>query len=90
MAALTSAQVIPKYVAGDAEQVCTFALKNVSTGDTIDLGTIGDNASFLFIYKAVVVTGTGAAGIAGVAGTIVTMPSGLPANSSGYMTVVGC
>lgn len=90
MAVLTSAQVIPKYVSGDAEQTALFALKNVNAGDTIDLGTIGNNASFLFIYKAVVVTPAGAAGIASVAGTVVTMPAALPANASGYLTVVGC
>lgn len=90
MAVLTPAQVIPKYVAGDAEQVVLFALKNVSAADTIDLSTIGNNASFLFIYKAVVVTGAGAAAAATVVGTVVTMPTGMPANSSGYLTVVGC
>lgn len=90
MAVLTSAQVIPKYVAGDAEQVCLFALKNVNAGDTIDLSTIGNNASFLFIYKAVVVTGAGNAGVAGTAGTVVTMPAALAPNTSGYLTVVGC
>lgn len=90
MAVLSSAQVIPKYVAGDAEQVCLFALKNVNAGDTIDLATIGNNASFLFIYKAVVVTASGAAGVATVTGTVVTMPAALSANSSGYLTVVGC
>jgi hypothetical protein len=90
MAVLTGAQVIPKYIAGDAEQVVLFALKNVNPGDTIDLATIGNNASFLFIYKAVVVTGAGQAGIAATAGTVVTMPAALPANAAGYLTVVGC
>ncbi len=61
MAILTNASVIPKYVSGDADQIALFALKNVNGGDTIDLSVIGNNASFQLIFKAIMLSTTGAA-----------------------------
>lgn len=89
MAALTTAQVVPKYVTGDADMIGLFALKNVGGGDTIDLATLGQPA-FQVVVKAVVIATTGAAGVCNFAGTVVTLPAAVAPGSAGYLTVWGC
>jgi hypothetical protein len=87
VATLTSANVIPVYQDGKADLIGLFALRKVSTGDTIDLATVSN----LQIVKAGVVLGVSdfVEIAATFTGTVVTMPSGL-ANSSGYLLVLGC
>jgi hypothetical protein len=87
MAVLTAQNVISVYSAGQADLVKLFALRKVSTGDTIDLANISD----MLIVKAGVVLGVSdfAEIAANFTGTVVTMPAGLT-NSSAYLLVTGC
>lgn len=90
MAVLTGANVIPVYTAGQADQVALYALKDVTADDTIDLATIGNNASFQVIERGVVMGVSAFVELAAAfAGTVVTMPGGL-SHSSGYLLVWGC
>lgn len=87
MAILTGVNVAAVYTAGQADLIRLYALRNVSTGDTIDLSTITD----ILIVKAGVVLGVSdfVEIAATFTGTVVTMPSGL-SHSSGYLLVLGC
>jgi hypothetical protein len=87
MAVLTSQNVISVYSAGQADLVKLFALRKVTTGDTIDLATVSD----ILIVKAGVVLGVSdfVEIAANFTGTTVTMPAGLT-NSSAYLLVTGC
>lgn len=88
-AVLTSNNVKPVYTAGQATLIALYALANVSVNDTIDLGTIGNNASFMVIKSAVVLGDDVFVAIAAnFTGTVVTMPPGLSANSA-YLLVRG-
>jgi hypothetical protein len=90
VAVLTLSQVIPVYVAGQADIIALFGLRNVTTGDTIDLATIGSNASFQVVKRAVMLGVSDFVEIAAsFTGTVVTMPTGL-ANSSAYLLAWGC
>jgi hypothetical protein len=89
VAVLTTTQVIPKYVTGDADVIGLFALKNVAGGDTVDLATL-PAPTFQLIIKAVLITTSGFAAVVNFAGTVITMPAGMPAGSVGYLTVWGC
>lgn len=90
MAVLSPNQVNPVYIYGTADLTVLYALRNVTAGDTADLSTIGNNASFLVVKRAVCLGVSDFVEIAvSFTGTVVTMPSGL-ANSSAYLLVWGC
>lgn len=84
MAVLSQDKVVRQWSSGDAEKTAVYALKRVTTGDTIDLV-----ADFSELKRAVAV-GTTVAGqaVVTVAGTVATMPAGL-ANDAGFMMVYG-
>lgn len=87
---LDASHILPAYVYGQADIIALFALRNVSTGDTADLSTVGNNASFQIIKRAVILGVSDFVEIAAdFTGTVVTMPSGL-ANSSAYLLAWGC
>lgn len=72
------------YAAGQADVVCLFALRGVTTGDTADL-----SAWLQTINRGVVLGVSSFVEIAATwTGTVVTMPSGLAADD-GYLLVVG-
>jgi hypothetical protein len=84
---LTTANVIPVFQAGQADLVALFALRHVTTGDTIDLATI---TSFQNIKQAVVMGVSAFVEIAATfTGTTVTMPGGLSGDSA-YLLAWGC
>lgn len=87
MATLAAAQVIPVYTAGAADLVALFALRFVSTGDTIDVATL---TNFQIVKAGVVMGVSDFVEIAATfTGTVVTMPAGLN-HSSGYLLIWGC
>jgi len=84
MAALTPNQVFKLFSDGDADRVALYALRKVTTGDTIDLTN-----DFMVCKQAAVVAATAAdSQAAACSGVSVTMPAGL-ANDAGYMIVWG-
>lgn len=88
-AVLTAANVIPQYTMGGADLLGLYALRNVSTGDTIDLATLG-TPTFQHISRGVVLGISDFVEIAAdFSGTVVTMPGGL-SHSSAYLLVWGC
>ena len=84
-----TALVAPKnvqllFTAGNPDVIVLFALKNVTTGDTFDVG-----GWLQFINRAVVLGIISFVEIAAsFSGTVVTMPSGL-SNDAGYMLLWG-
>ena len=87
MATLTIVNVKPVYQTGVADLVALFAMRKVTTGDTIDIATISD---FQIVKAGVVMGVSDFVEIAATfAGTVVTMPAGL-ANSSAFLLVLGC
>jgi hypothetical protein len=88
MVALGTANVVKVFADGDSDQVALYAMRNVTTGDTINVGP-GGLADFLGVKQAVVL-GTTVAGIAnpGIAGTALTIPAGM-AGDAAYMLVWG-
>jgi flagella basal body P-ring formation protein FlgA len=87
VATLTSANVIPVYLDGKADLIGLFALRKVSTGDTIDLSSV---CNFQIVKAGVVLGVSDFVEIAATfTGTVVTMPSGLT-SSSGYLLCLGC
>jgi hypothetical protein len=85
MAVLSTDQVTRQWFDGVAERTAVYALKNVNTGDTADLV-----ADFTVLKRAVMIGATVAGAIsASVAGTIVTMPTGLTADAA-FLMVFGC
>lgn len=87
MATLTSANCTLAYSDGKADLVALFALRKVSTGDTVDIASL---SSFQIVNRGVVLGVSAFAEIAATfTGTVITMPSGL-ANDSGYLLVWGC
>jgi hypothetical protein len=89
MAVLTAANVIPQYTSGGADLLALYALRNVTTGDTIDVATLG-SPGFQVINRGVVLGISDFVEIAATfTGTVVTMPSGL-SHSSAYLLVWGC
>ncbi len=88
MAVIGQQQCFRVFSDGDSDRVALYALRKVTTGDTVDLGISGLN-DFLAPKQATVL-GTTVAGIAspGISGSVLTMPTGL-ANDAGYMLVWG-
>ena len=77
MAVLAAASAVPVYRAGTADEVVLVALRNVTSGDTLDLGVTGIGV-LSFINRAVVMGLTQFVEIAATwTGTVVTMPPGL-------------
>lgn len=90
MAALTIANVIPEFLQGNADLIGLYGLRNVSTGDTVDLASLGTSPSFQVIQRGVVIgVSTFVEIAASFVGTVVTMPAGLN-KDSGYLLVWGC
>jgi hypothetical protein len=90
MAVLTSANVVPVLLRGDADLIALYALRDVTTGDTIDLTTLGTSPNFQVIQRGTVLGVSAFVEIAATfTGTVVTMPAGLN-KDSGYLTVWGC
>jgi hypothetical protein len=94
MTVLTSAQVTPMLVRGDGDLVGLYALKNVTTGDTVDMTTIATalpgSPAFQIIKRGVVISTTDFVEIAATfTDTVVTMPGGLN-KSGGYLLLWGC
>lgn len=86
MAVLNSSvqNVVPVYSDGSADKVFLFAMRNVTTGDTVDL-----TGHLLIINRAVCIGITAFAEIAcSWTGTVVTIPSGL-SNDAGYLLTWG-
>lgn len=85
MAVLTSNQVVKVWDNGPSDRVVLYALRNVTTGDTADL------VDQFTLLKRAVLLGTTVAGAtsAAVAGTVVTIPSGV-AGDAGYLLAWGC
>lgn len=87
MATLTSSNCTLVYTDGKADLIALFALRKVSTGDTIDVSTI---SNFQLVKSGVVLGVSSFVEIAATfTGTTVTMPSGLTSDS-GYLLVWGC
>lgn len=87
MATLSSANCTLVYTDGKADLVALFALRKVSAGDTVDIATL---SSFQLVNRGVVLGVSAFVEIAATfTGTVVTMPSGLAADS-GYLLVWGC
>lgn len=90
MAVLGQANVVPVTVRGDADIIGLYALRKVTTGDTIDLATLGTFPNFSVVQRCAVIGVSAFVEIAAAfAGTVVTMPAGLN-NDSGYLMVWGC
>lgn len=91
MALIPAAQIQVQYNQGGADLIALIVLRNVQTGDTVDIASIGISPTFVFIRYAIVMSFTARqASLATIAGTVITMPSGLPANSTVYLTIGGC
>jgi hypothetical protein len=88
MAVLTAANVNAVYVHGDAALLGLFGLRDVTTGDTLDLAALS-TPPFQVIKRGVVLGISAFVEIAATfTGTVVTMPGGL-ANDSAYLLVWG-
>ncbi len=84
MAALTPQQVFRIFTEGEADRVVLYALRKITTGDTVDLTN-----DFMVCKQAAVVASTVAAATAAAcSGVTVTMPAGL-SSDAGYMIVWG-
>jgi hypothetical protein len=91
MAAIPAAQIQLLYNQGGTDLIALFALRNAQSGDTVDLSIAGEVPAFTFLRFAIVMSFTAnKAALASVTGLVVTMPTGLPANSSTYLFVGGC
>ena len=79
---------VPVFQAGTADRIILVGLRNVTTGDTLDLGNTGMGLLSV-INRVVVISVTSFVEIAGsFAGTVVTMPGGLSADA-GYLLAWG-
>lgn len=91
MAVLTEINVQTLYNQGGADLFAAFALRNINTGDTLDLAVTGVQPAFQVIRKAVIMSnGSNFAGICNVAGTVVTIPGPGLSSASAYLSVTGC
>jgi hypothetical protein len=90
MAALTGLNVDVLHSQGGADLYASFALRNINTGDTLDLSVTGIQPPFQVIRRAVVMSNaSNLAAICAFAGTVITMPAGL-VSASAYLSVTGC
>jgi hypothetical protein len=88
VAVLSAQNVFKVFLDGNSDRVVLYALRKVTTSDTVDVG-LGALGDFLAPKQAVCL-GTTVAGTvaASIAGTVITMPAGLSADA-GYMLVWG-
>lgn len=89
MPALTADNVQTLYNQGGADLIAVFALRNINSGDTLDLAVTDVQPRFQVVRKAVMLSVPNFAAVANVAGTVVTMPTGLTA-AGAYLVVTGC
>lgn len=84
MAALTTSHYVQVWANGASDKAALYALRNVTTGDTCDLG-----ADFSILKQATIL-GTTVAGTetVTVSGTVATIPGGL-ASDAAYLLVWG-
>lgn len=90
MAAITAKQAKRLFFDGQAAMMAVYVVRNVSAGDTLDLGPSG-LGDFLVVKQAAMIGSTvsGSAAAAVTAGsTVVTMPATL-ANDAIYLMVWG-
>ena len=89
MTVIANSQVSVEWAEGSSSRTALIAVKNVTTGDTLDVGQAGISTHSR--VKSAIMTGTTVIGsaAAGVSGTVVTMPAGL-ANDSAFVLVFGC
>lgn len=79
---------IMAYESGLADKILLVALRNVTTGDTLDIGVQGMNLMAV-INRAVIISVTSFVEIAATFnGTVVTIPGGM-ANDAGYLLAWG-
>jgi len=91
MAAIPAAQIQVLYNQGGTDLVALFAVRDIQAGDTVDLSQSGVAPAFTFIRFAIVMSfSANKAALATTAGTVVTMPAGIPANSATYLLAGGC
>lgn len=91
MAAVTPNAMQVLYNQGGTDLVALFAIRNVQTGDTFDVTQSGISPPFSFIRYAIVMSFTARlAALAAITGTVITMPTGMAANSSAFILVGGC
>lgn len=85
MTTLTGTQVVKVYSSGEADRVCLYALRKVTSADTIDLAADFSSPKQAFIMGATVV---GTAAVITITGTVLTLPAGLAADA-GWLLVWG-
>jgi len=84
MATLTGTNIVKAYSDGTADRLCLYAMRKVTTGDTVDLA-----ADFSSPKQAIVLgVTTQMAFTAAISGTVLTIPAGL-AGDAGWMMVWG-
>jgi hypothetical protein len=77
MAALTGASVRKVFVDGEAARIALYAIRDCTTGDTVDLGVSGAG-DFLVVKQAAMLGDTiSGSATATASGTVVTIPTGL-------------
>lgn len=86
MAVLVHQQYPLQWQDGQADRTALYALRNVTSADTADVGE-----QFTVVKRAFVMgtTVAGQAAVGTITGTVLTMPAGL-ANDAGYLLVFGC
>ena len=91
MATITAQQVSEEWQEGTSSRAALLAVKNVTTGDTLNVGTGGAINVFSYVKSAIgcgtTVIGTGACSVS--APTTITIPSGL-SNDSLFILIFGC
>lgn len=88
MAAVAGNQIKKLYSEGSAGEIAVYALRNVTTGDTVDFGPSG-TGDFLVLKQAVMIGATVAgSATATVSGTSITIPAGV-AGDAIYIMVRG-
>jgi hypothetical protein len=84
MAVLTNVQVVGVFYNGESDLLAVYALRKVSTGDTFDLQADFSSPRQAFLIGTTVIGQEPCT----IAGTVVTVPSGL-INDAGWMMVWG-
>jgi hypothetical protein len=86
-----AAEIQTLYNQGGTDLIALFAVRNVQSGDTVDLSLTGVTPAFQFVRFAIVMSfSANKAALATAVGTVITLPAGLPVNSSTYLLVGGC
>lgn len=77
MATITGKQVRRLFQDGTAAQLALYAVRDVTTGDTLDLGPSGTGDFLAVKQGAMIGSTTAGSATATASGTVITMPSGL-------------